>query len=76
MSCHMNTARLLLATALISTAQAQDYDIVVYGGTASAVIAAVQAKKMGKSVIVVSPDKHLGDWRAVGWVSRTRGTRQ
>ena len=58
----MKTARLLLATALISTAQAQaqDHDIVVYGGTASAVIAAVQAKKMGKSVIVVSPDKHLG----------------
>jgi FAD dependent oxidoreductase len=38
----------------------RDHDIVVYGGTASAVIAAVQAKKMGKSVIVVSPDKHLG----------------
>lgn len=35
-------------------------DIIVYGGTSSAVIAAVQAKKMGKSVIVVSPDKHLG----------------
>lgn len=37
-----------------------DYDIVIYGGTCSAVIAAVQAKKMGKSVIIVSPDKHLG----------------
>ena len=35
-------------------------DIVIYGGTASAVIAAVQAKRMGKSVIVVSPDQHLG----------------
>ena len=41
-------------------AGAQDHDIVIYGGTASAIIAAVQAKKMGKSVIVVSPDKHLG----------------
>jgi hypothetical protein len=56
----MKFARLLLATALVSTAHAQDHDIVIYGGTASAVIAAVQAKKMGKSVIVVSPDKHLG----------------
>src|SRR5580704_13111695 len=37
-----------------------DYDVVVYGGTASAVIAAVQVKKLGKSVILVSPDKHLG----------------
>ncbi|HEY3898684.1 MAG TPA: FAD-dependent oxidoreductase [Chthoniobacter sp.] len=39
---------------------AADYDIVIYGGTASGVMAAVQAKKLGKSVIVVSPDKHLG----------------
>lgn len=36
------------------------YDIVIYGGTSAAVVAAVQAKKMGKSVVVVSPDVHLG----------------
>ncbi len=35
-------------------------DIIVYGGTSSGVIAAVQARKMGKSVIIVGPDKHLG----------------
>ena len=35
-------------------------DIIIYGGTSSAVIAAVQAKRMGRSVIMVSPDKHLG----------------
>ena len=34
--------------------------LIVYGGTSAAIPAAVQAKKMGKSVIVVSPDKHLG----------------
>ena len=39
---------------------AAEHDIAIYGGTCSAIIAAVQAKKMGKSVIVVSPDKHLG----------------
>lgn len=37
-----------------------EHDIVIYGGTSAAVIAAVQAKKMDKSVIIVSPDKHLG----------------
>ena len=44
-------------------------DIIVYGGTSAAVISAVQAKKMGKSVIVVSPDKHLGGLTAggLGW---------
>jgi hypothetical protein len=36
------------------------HDVVIYGGTSAAVIAAVQARKMGKSVVVVSPDKHLG----------------
>jgi len=35
-------------------------DVIVYGGTSAAVIAAVQVKKMGKTVLVVSPDKHLG----------------
>jgi len=38
----------------------EEADIIVYGGTAAAITAAVQAKKSGKSVIVVSPDKHLG----------------
>jgi len=40
--------------------RAADYDVVVYGGTSAGVIAAVQAKKMGKSVVLVGPDKHLG----------------
>ena len=35
-------------------------DIIIYGGTSAAITAAVQAKKMGKSVIVVSPDVHVG----------------
>ena len=39
---------------------AETYDVVVYGGTAAGVIAAVQVKKMGKTVIIVGPDKHLG----------------
>jgi len=41
-------------------------DIIIYGGTSSGIIAAVQAVKMGKSVIVVSPDKHLGGLSASG----------
>lgn len=41
-------------------ADGQIYDIVIYGGTSSAVAAAVEAKKHGKSIIVVCPDKHLG----------------
>ncbi len=54
--------RAFLVSILLSSQvlHAADHDIVIYGGTCSAIIAAVQAKKMGKSVIVVSPDKHLG----------------
>jgi len=47
----------LLAFRLVA---AETYDVVVYGGTSAGVIAAVQAKKMGKSVLIVGPDVHLG----------------
>jgi hypothetical protein len=37
-----------------------DHDVVVYGGTSAGVIAAVQARRMGKSAVIVCPDRHLG----------------
>jgi len=48
------------------------FDVVIYGGTAAAVTAAVQARKMGKSVVVVSPDKHLGGMTSGAWDSPIR----
>lgn len=44
-------------------------DVIVYGGTSAAVATAVQVSKMGKSVIIVSPDIHLGGLSAggLGW---------
>ena len=44
-------------------------DVIVYGGTAAAVTAAVQTVRMGKTVIMVSPDTHLGGLSAggLGW---------
>jgi hypothetical protein len=45
---------------LAASLQAADYDVVVYGLTSAGVTAAVQAKTMGKSVILVGPEKHLG----------------
>jgi FAD dependent oxidoreductase len=41
-------------------------DIVVYGGTSAAVVAAVKAAQLGQSVIVISPDQHLGGMSAAG----------
>ncbi len=35
-------------------------DIIVYGGTSAGVVASLQAKRMGKSSILVCPETHLG----------------
>jgi hypothetical protein len=49
-----------LALANVAVAAEDDADVVVYGGTASGVIAAVAAAREGKSVILVAPERHLG----------------
>jgi hypothetical protein len=56
----------LPALLLAATLRAEDADLVIYGGTAAAVTAAVQAKKMGRTVVIVSPDQHLGGLSASG----------
>ena len=45
------------------------HDVVIYGGTSAAISAAVQVKSMGKTVVVVSPDKYLGGLSSsgLGW---------
>jgi hypothetical protein len=43
-----------------AAAQEQSYDVVIYGGTSGGVAAAVQASRMGKSVVVIEPGKHVG----------------
>ncbi len=44
-------------------------DIIIYGGTSAGVVAAVQASRMGHSVILVGPDTHLGGLTSggLGW---------
>ena len=41
-------------------------DVVIYGGTSAAVIAAVQVAQMGKTALIVCPDTHLGGLSASG----------
>ena len=57
-------ALLILAFLFFSCSQKNEkeetYDLVIYGGTSAGVVAAVQAVKMGKSVIIIEPGKHLG----------------
>src|SRR5512140_192221 len=53
-------ALLVLSIFATAWARADDFDVVVYGGTSAGVTAAVQARRMGKTVVLVSPDRHLG----------------
>ena len=57
-----------------SAQSSRTYDVVIYGGTSAAVAAAVQVKRMGKTVIIVGPDKHLGGLTAggLGWTDSGR----
>ena len=41
-------------------------DVIIYGGTSAAVTTAVQVTRMGKSVLIVCPDKHLGGMTSSG----------
>ena len=50
----------LIFTAIANVRAADDYDVVVYGGTSAGVTAAVQAARMDHSVILISPAEHLG----------------
>jgi len=68
----MRAFRYPAAVALVLFARpavAADYDVVVYGGTASGVAAAVQAARMGKTVVVVESSQHIGGLTSggLGW---------
>ena len=58
----MTTFATLLATTIATMAAAAqpNYDIVVYGGTPSGIMAAIQGARMGKAVVLIEPGRHLG----------------
>lgn len=69
-------------------ATAIEADVCVYGGTSGGVVAAVQAARMGKRVVLVEPGRHLGgmtsgglsavdigDPRSIGGIAREYFTR-
>ncbi len=50
----------LLCAATFRAVAVTEADLCIYGGTSAAVAAAVQATRMGKSVVIVCPERHLG----------------
>jgi ribulose 1,5-bisphosphate synthetase/thiazole synthase len=78
MNIDMNSLKILAVIMVVicigsEVAQANDKsweaDVVVYGDAAGGVTAAVQAARMGKKVILVSPCGHLGGMTSsgLGW---------
>ncbi|HNQ90228.1 MAG TPA: FAD-dependent oxidoreductase [Verrucomicrobiota bacterium] len=59
----------MLAAAASGLGAVESYDVVVYGGTAAGVVASIQARRMGKTVVLVCPDVHLGGLSSggLGW---------
>jgi hypothetical protein len=51
---------LAFSSAGAATAAENPVDVVVYGGTSGGVAAAVQTARMGRSVVLIEPGRHLG----------------
>jgi hypothetical protein len=60
----------------VDASKAQAYDIVVYGGTSGGVTAAVQARRMGKTVVLVEPSKWIGGLTTGGLGATDIGNKQ
>jgi hypothetical protein len=60
---------LLLLLCLPLPSGAEEYDIVIYGGTSAGITASIQATRMGKTVVLIEPSKHLGGLTTggLGW---------
>ncbi|MGH9630220.1 MAG: FAD-dependent oxidoreductase [Bryobacteraceae bacterium] len=68
----LSASRVLLSALTLSLAAAgapRQSDLLIYGCTSGAITAALQAKRMGKSVVMVCPERHLGGLTAggLGW---------
>jgi lysophospholipase L1-like esterase len=51
-------------------------DVVVYGGTSGGVVAAVQAARMGRSVVLLAPGRHLGGMTSSGLGATDAGKKE
>lgn len=72
---HLCLGLCLLPSALCA-AEMTETDICIYGGTASGVAAAVQAARMGQSVVLVEPTRRLGGLTTGGLGQTDIGNKQ
>jgi len=78
----LQTASLLAAAGLVSPGLAADdsprrkFDVCIYGATSGGVIAAATLARLGRSVLLVEPTRHVGGMTAggLGWVDFGRAS--
>jgi hypothetical protein len=72
----MHSSLLWIVGLLAGTAAEPAYDVVVYGGTSGGVAAAVQTARMGRSVVLVEPGRHVGGLTSGGLGSTDIGNKK
>jgi len=60
------TCAQILGRPVMAATAPTTHDLVIYGGTSAGVIAAVQADRLGKSVVLIEPTTHLGGLSSAG----------
>jgi hypothetical protein len=67
---HLKPFIYLLTLGIVLSACSNDRtitsDVCIYGNSSASILAAIQLKKDGKSVVIVSPDQHLGGMTVEG----------
>jgi len=69
-------AFLLLACNTKQTEITVDYDICIYGATSGGIAAAIQASRMGKSVVILEATRHIGGLTTGGLGQTDIGNKQ
>ncbi len=59
-----------------SYSQDETYDLVIYGGTSAGVAAAIEASRLGKSVVLIEPSQHVGGLTTGGLGATDIGNKQ
>ncbi len=59
-SCLFTALAAFLIISCKNNISTSEYDLVVYGGTSGGIAAAIQAKRMGKKVILIEPSSRIG----------------
>ena len=67
---------MLLLISYFGVTAKNNYDVIIYGGTSAGVVAAYQVKKLGKSVLLIVPDGHIGGLSSGGLGETDIGNKQ